>query len=88
MWRAVPSKIEISSYSLYATRDFHAGTGGLHYTDHDGKEKILYHNGYVSYTEAMQKVAELAGTNDPDAVVVTGCSAEGFAAALLSKPVK
>jgi len=29
MWRAVPSKIEISSYSLYATRDFHAGTGGF-----------------------------------------------------------
>ena len=32
----------------YATGDFHAGAGGFHYTDKDGKEKILYHNGYVN----------------------------------------
>lgn len=32
----------------YATGDFHAGTGEFHYTDTDGKEKILYHNGYVN----------------------------------------
>lgn len=25
-----------------------------HYTDTDGKEKILYHNGYVNYTETME----------------------------------
>ena len=39
----------------YATGDFHAGTGEFHYTDTDGKEKILYHNGYVNYTETMKK---------------------------------
>ena len=68
----------------YATGDFHAGTGEFHYIDHDGKEKILYHNGYVNYTQTMQKVLELAGISDPEAVVVTGYSAGGFGAALLA----
>lgn len=71
----------------YATGDFHAGTGEFRYTDKDGKEKILYHNGYVNYTQTMQKVMDLAGINDPDAVLVTGYSAGGFAAALLSDDV-
>ena len=59
----------------YATGDFHAGTGEFHYTDTDGKEKILYHNGYVNYTETMKKVMEQAGINDADTVLVTGYSA-------------
>lgn len=71
----------------YATGDFHAGTGEFHYTDKDGKEKILYHNGYVNYTEAMGKVTELAGIHNPDAVVVTGYSAGGFGAALLADDI-
>ncbi len=71
----------------YATGDFHAGTGEFHYTDKDGKEKILYHNGYVNYTETMCKVIELSGIDNPDTVVVTGYSAGGFAAALLSDDV-
>lgn len=71
----------------YATGDFHAGTGEFHYTDKDGKEKILYHNGYVNYTEAMKKITEFAGVDNPDAVVVTGYSAGGFGAALLSDDV-
>lgn len=71
----------------YATGDFHAGTGEFHYTDKDGKEKILYHNGYVNYTQTMKKVMELAGISDPEAVVVTGYSAGGFATALLSDDI-
>lgn len=71
----------------YATGDFHAGTREYHYTDHDGKEKILYHNGYVNYTQAMQKITKLAGISDPQSVVVTGYSAGGFAAALLSDDI-
>ena len=59
----------------YATGDFHAGTGEFHYTDKDGREKILYHNGYVNYTQTMQKVMEPAGIKNPEAVVVTGYSA-------------
>lgn len=49
-----------------------------HYTDTGGKEKILYHNGYVNYTETMKKVMEQAGINDADTVLVTGYSAGGF----------
>ena len=54
-----------------------------HYTDTDGKEKILYHNGYVNYTETMKKVMEQAGINDADTVLVTGYSAGGFGACWL-----
>ena len=71
----------------YATGDFHAGTGEFPYTDTDGKEKILYHNGYVNYTETMKQVVELAGIRNPEAVLVTGYSAGGFASALLADDV-
>ena len=71
----------------YATGDFHAGAGEFHYTDTDGKEKTLYHNGYVNYTEAMKQIVELAGISDPEAVLVTGYSAGGFASALLADDV-
>ena len=71
----------------YATGDFHAGTGEFHYTDTDGKEKILYHNGYINYTETMKQVIEKAGISNPESVVVTGYSAGGFGAALLANDV-
>lgn len=71
----------------YATGDFHAGTGQFRYTDHDGTEKILYHNGYVNYTAAMRQIMERAGIEHPDAVVVTGYSAGGFASALLADDI-
>lgn len=71
----------------YATGDFHAGAGEFPYTDTDGKEKILYHNGYINYTETMKQVVELAGIREPEAVLVTGYSAGGFASALLADDV-
>lgn len=71
----------------YATGDFHAGTGEFHYIDKDGKEKILYHNGYINYTETMKQVVEKAEINDPDTVLVTGYSAGGFASALLADDI-
>lgn len=71
----------------YATGDFHAGTGEFHYIDQDGKEKILYHNGYVNYTQTMQKVMELVGIGAPETVVVSGYSAGGFGAALLADDI-
>lgn len=71
----------------YATGDFHIGTGEFHYIDKDGKEKILYHNGYVNYTQTMQKVIEFANIDNPEAVIVTGYSAGGFGAALLSDDI-
>ena len=71
----------------YATGDFHAGTGEFKYKDKNGKEKILYHNGYNNYTLVMKQVMEKAGIDNPEAVVVTGYSAGGFATALLSDDV-
>ena len=71
----------------YATGDFHAGTGEFKYTDKDGKEKILYHNGYNNYTLAMKEILEKSGIENPDKVVVTGYSAGGFATALLSDDI-
>lgn len=71
----------------YATGDFHAGTGEFHYTDKDGKEKILYHNGYVNYTETMCQIIELAGIENADTVLVTGYSAGGWGAALLADDI-
>lgn len=71
----------------YATGDFHAGTGEFRYTDTDGKEKILYHNGYNNYTLAMQQIMQKAGIENADTVLVTGYSAGGFATALLSDDI-
>lgn len=71
----------------YATGDFHSGTGEFKYTDTDGKEKILYHNGYNNFTAAMKKVMKKAGIENADAVVVTGYSAGGWAASLLADDV-
>lgn len=53
----------------------------------DGKEKILYHNGYTNYTLAMKKIMEKAGIENADTVLVTGYSAGGFAAAPLADDV-
>ena len=71
----------------YATGDFHSGIGEFHYVDTDGKEKILYHNGYNNYTLAMKEIMEKAGIEDADTVLVTGYSAGGFATALLSDDI-
>ena len=87
MWTAAPFENWTIILFPYATGDFHAGTGEFTYTDSDGKEKILYHNGYINYTETMRQVVEKAGVDAPDTVVVTGYSAGGFAAALLADDI-
>ncbi|WP_315110066.1 pectin acetylesterase-family hydrolase [Clostridium intestinale] len=71
----------------YATGDFHSGTGEFKYTDKDGKEKILYHNGYTNFTLAMEEIMVKAGIKDTDTVVVTGYSAGGWGASLLADDV-
>ncbi|WP_300902630.1 pectin acetylesterase-family hydrolase [uncultured Clostridium sp.] len=71
----------------YATGDFHAGTGEFKYKDKDGKEKILYHNGYNNYTLAMKEIMERTEIDNPDTVLVTGYSAGGFASSLLADDV-
>lgn len=71
----------------YATGDFHAGTGEFKYKDKDGKEKILYHNGYTNFTLAMEEVLEKADIKDAETVFVTGYSAGGWGASLLADDV-
>lgn len=71
----------------YATGDFHSGTGEFKYTDKDGKEKILYHNGYTNFTLAMEEIMEKAEIKDADKVVVAGYSAGGWGASLLADDV-
>lgn len=70
----------------YSTGDFHIGTGEYRYTGKDGSQKILYHHGYTNYKIAIDKAKEILGSQ-PDQLLVTGCSAGGFAAALLTETV-
>ncbi|MBQ7160547.1 MAG: pectin acetylesterase [Clostridia bacterium] len=69
----------------YSTGDFHTGNAEFPYTDLDGTKKILYHNGYVNYTGLMREAVKYIP--EPDALLVTGFSAGGFAAALLCDDV-
>lgn len=66
----------------YVTGDFHAGTGDFPYTGLDGKKHVLHHRGYTNWNEILQTVMPYLGT--PDALVITGFSAGGFATALVS----
>lgn len=68
----------------YASGDFHAGTGEYHYTE-NGKEKVVYHNGYNNYTSYMNIVKEYI--EEPDTLLITGFSAGGFATSLLADDV-
>ncbi|MFD1888411.1 pectin acetylesterase-family hydrolase [Paenibacillus wenxiniae] len=71
----------------YATGDFHIGTGEFKYTDNNGKERTLYHNGFINFTSAMRKIMEYADIADPAKVFVTGYSAGGFGASLLADDI-
>ena len=68
----------------YASGDFHAGTGEYHYAE-NGKEKVVYHNGYNNYTSYMNIVKEYI--EEPDTLLITGFSAGGFATSLLADDV-
>lgn len=71
----------------YATGDFHSGTGEYKYIDKDGKEKILYHNGYTNFEAAMDEILKKAGIENSDTVLVTGYSAGGWGASILANDV-
>lgn len=68
----------------YASGDFHTGTGEYHYTQ-NGKEKVVYHNGYNNYSVFIEEIKEYVG--EPDTLLVTGFSAGGFATSLLADDV-
>ena len=63
----------------YATGDFHSGTGV-----YEGK-KTVYHTGYSNYAVFAEQMRPYVG--EPDALLVTGFSAGGFAASLLADDV-
>lgn len=69
----------------YSTGDFHAGTGTFSYTERDGTEKKLYHNGYNNFLALMAAAKDYIG--NPDTLLVTGFSAGGFATSLLADDV-
>ena len=68
----------------YASGDFHTGTGEYHYIK-NGKEKVVYHNGYNNYSVFIEEIKEYVG--EPDTLLVTGFSAGGFATSLLADDV-
>ena len=69
----------------YSTGDFHTGTGEYKYTDSEGKEKTVYHNGYNNYSSFIEEAKKYVG--EPDTLLVTGFSAGGFATSLLADDV-
>ncbi len=68
----------------YASGDFHAGTGDNEY-DVDGKRGLVRHHGWTNFQLLMETAMMFVGS--PDAVVVTGFSAGGFATALLTNDI-
>lgn len=69
----------------YASGDFHTGTGDYPYVGLDGENHILHHHGYTNWNGILKKVLPYLGT--PDALMITGFSAGGFATALVSDAV-
>ena len=69
----------------YSTGDFHSGQNELTLTNKDGETKTVYHYGYVNYTGFMKEVMPYIGT--PEALVISGSSAGGFATSLLSDDI-
>lgn len=68
----------------YASGDFHSGTGEYRYTE-NGKEKVVYHQGYTNYAAFIEEAKQYIGS--PDTLLVTGFSAGGFATSLLADDV-
>ena len=53
----------------YASGDFHSGTGEYRYTE-NGKEKVIYHQGYTNYVAFIEEAKQYIG--NPDTLLVTG----------------
>ncbi len=66
----------------YATGDFHVGQSSYSYIDENGEEVTVLHRGYENYSGLMDEVIDRLGT--PEALVISGSSAGGFAASLLT----
>ena len=69
----------------YSTADFHIGTAEFPYTDSNGEQQILHHNGYNNVRLFLNEAIQYAGS--PDTVLVAGWSAGGFGAAFLADQI-
>lgn len=70
----------------YCTGDFHCGTGDFPYIALDGCQKVLHHHGYINTIAAVKKATHWIGEK-PEQLVVTGNSAGGFGAALMTDAI-
>ena len=69
----------------YSTADFHLGEGEFRYSTPAGEERTVYHHGYQNFRSYMEKAAPYL--DHPDTVVIAGCSAGGFGAAMLADEI-
>ena len=83
------SKNPFKDYSVcavsYASGDFHTGTRDFEYDDKEKGKGICHHNGYKNYRAMIEKIKEFVP--NPEKIIVTGYSAGGFAASLLTDDV-
>ncbi|MBQ0065716.1 MAG: hypothetical protein KBT48_08105 [Firmicutes bacterium] len=70
----------------YSSGDLHIGQGEYTYINEQGKEETVYHHGYTNFISLMETLKPRI--NSPEKLVVTGSSAGGFAAALLTEDIK
>ncbi|MGF6823892.1 hypothetical protein M2317_002812 [Microbacterium sp. ZKA21] len=69
----------------YGTGDFHVGTKDFPYTALDGSARVLRHHGYTNYRAVLEAVTRWVP--EPDDLLVAGCSAGAWGAALLADDV-
>jgi hypothetical protein len=81
----VHEKDFLSFHGQPDTQVFTSGQNELTLTNKDGDTKTVYHYGYVNYTGFMKEVMPYIGT--PEALVISGSSAGGFATSLLSDDI-
>ena len=69
----------------YSTADFHLGTGEFTWSSANGEEKTIFHHGYRNFRDYMEKAVQYL--DHPDTVIIAGCSAGGFGAAMLADEI-
>ena len=69
----------------YSTADFHLGAGEFQYSSGREEQKTIFHHGYQNFQDYMKKAIKYVKTSDT--VIITGCSAGGFGAAMLAEEI-
>ena len=72
-------------YVPYASGDFHAGAGQFTYEDTKGEEKTFYAHGNINLHKSIDFVKQFC--ENPDQLVVLGCSAGGFGTAFVGNDI-